>query len=167
MGRNTFEGSCHFRQRLICATLSGKTIRIQHIRSDDENPGLTEYEANALRLLDTISNGARIEINETGTVLKYTPGMILGGKFQHDCGNKRSIGWFLEILLALGPFAKKPMQAVLTGITNDQIDVSIDTFRSTTLPLLKVSLCKDREMQEGYSSPFVAFWTRRRIGIEY
>lgn len=35
-----FEGYNYFRQRLILATLSGKPVRIEKIRSDDENPGL-------------------------------------------------------------------------------------------------------------------------------
>lgn len=35
-----FEGYNYLRQRLILSTLSGKPIRIEKIRSDDENPGL-------------------------------------------------------------------------------------------------------------------------------
>jgi RNA 3'-terminal phosphate cyclase-like protein len=38
-----FEGSLYFRQRLLLSTLSGKPIRIDKIRANDENeeaPGL-------------------------------------------------------------------------------------------------------------------------------
>lgn len=35
-----YEGFNYLRQRLILATLSGKPVRIEKIRSDDENPGL-------------------------------------------------------------------------------------------------------------------------------
>jgi RNA 3'-terminal phosphate cyclase-like protein len=49
----------------------------------------------------------------------------------------RSIGWFLEAIAALAPFGKLPVRAVLTGITNDNLDASVDSFKSTTLPLLK------------------------------
>lgn len=35
-----FEGYNYLRQRLTLSTLSGKPIRIEKIRSDDENPGL-------------------------------------------------------------------------------------------------------------------------------
>ena len=35
-----FEGCTHFRQRLICATLSGRQIRIENIRANDRNPGI-------------------------------------------------------------------------------------------------------------------------------
>ncbi|OQS00483.1 RNA 3'-terminal phosphate cyclase [Thraustotheca clavata] len=136
-GTLKFEGSAHFRQRLVCSTLSGRRIVIQNIRSESDEPGLTEYEANFLRLLDGLTNGSQIEINETGTALKYTPGFIVGGTIEHDCGTKRAIGWFLEPLVCLAPFAKKPLVATLRGITNDDVDVSVDTFKAITLPLIK------------------------------
>lgn len=37
----TFEGCNFFRQRLVLSTLSGKAIKIVHIRDKDEQPGLT------------------------------------------------------------------------------------------------------------------------------
>lgn len=61
-----FQGAQHFRQRLVCATLSGKPIRIDQIRADDESPGLRDYEASLLRLLEKVTDGCVIEINETG-----------------------------------------------------------------------------------------------------
>lgn len=131
------QGCSHFRQRIVCATLSGRPIRIDEIRAEDEEPGLTEYEANFLRLMDRLTNGSQIEINETGTKLKYTPGFIVGGRIEHDCGTKRSIGWFLEAVVALAPFGKLPLHLTLRGITNDNVDMSVDAFKATTLPLMK------------------------------
>ena len=61
-----FKGAQCFRQRLVCATISGKPIRIDDIRLDDESPGLRDYEASLLRLLEKVTNGCIIEINETG-----------------------------------------------------------------------------------------------------
>lgn len=85
------QGCANFRQRLVCATLSGRTIVIEEIRSEDEEPGLTDFEANFLRLLDAMTNGSHIEINETGTKLRYSPGFIVGGRIEHDCGVKRCV----------------------------------------------------------------------------
>jgi RNA 3'-terminal phosphate cyclase-like protein len=68
-----FRGSQHFRQRLVCATLSGKSIRIDDIRADDENPGLRDYEASLLRLFEKVTNGCIVEINETGGKLMPHP----------------------------------------------------------------------------------------------
>jgi RNA 3'-terminal phosphate cyclase-like protein len=132
------EGSAYFRQRLICSTLSGKSVLIKNIRSNSENPGLQDYEASLLRLLDKITNGCVIQIDETGTTLCYKPGILVGGKHNHDCGKTRSIGYFLEAIVVLAPFCKKPLSITLTGITNhtDNLDISVDLFRTVTIPNL-------------------------------
>ena len=49
-----FTGAAMFRQRIVCSLLSGKAIRIDHIRADEEAPGLTDYEASLLRLVDKV-----------------------------------------------------------------------------------------------------------------
>ncbi|KAL4591083.1 hypothetical protein LXL04_004031 [Taraxacum kok-saghyz] len=70
--------------------------------------------------------------------MKYKPGIVMGGGYvEYDCGLSRSIGYFLEPLIVLGLFGKKPLSIKLKGITNDPKYPSVDTFRSTTLPLLK------------------------------
>lgn len=130
-----YKGSTDFRQRLVCATLSGKTLRIDDIRAEDTNPGLRDHEVSLLRLLEKITNGCVIEINETGTSLRYRPGLITGGfNLQHDCGTSRAIGYFVEPLVSLSMFGKKvrcwgfcasnhvqqqPLSITLRGITND------------------------------------------------
>ena len=108
------------------------------IRANDENPGLRDYEASALRLLDKLTNGMAVEINESGTALKYKPGIVTGGRrIRHDCGSSRGIGYFLEMVLCVGLFAKKPVDVTLVGVTNDDAEISVDTFRAVTLPILK------------------------------
>jgi RNA 3'-terminal phosphate cyclase-like protein len=82
--------------------------------------------------------GTRIEINETGTTLRMKPGLLMGGTISvHDCGLSRSIGWFIEGILPLLPFCKNPVEITFLGITNDDLDLSIDLINSVTLPLLK------------------------------
>ena len=130
------KGSTHFRQRIVCATLSGRPLVITQIRADDEEPGLRDFEGSFLRLIERITNGCQVEINETGTVLRYVPGIITGGKHSHDCGTARSIAWFLEGILPLALFAKTPVQLSLTGLTNDTLDVSVDNLKGVVLPLL-------------------------------
>lgn len=39
-----FEGSAFFRQRVLLATLSGKSLTIKKIRNRDQNPGLRGKE---------------------------------------------------------------------------------------------------------------------------
>ncbi|XP_041020655.1 probable RNA 3'-terminal phosphate cyclase-like protein [Juglans microcarpa x Juglans regia] len=141
MGKTTYKrlkGSQNLRHRLLLATLSSSPVLIEDIRADDTLPGLRQHEVSLLRLFEKVSDDCVIEINETGTKLKYKPGIVMGGRhLVHDCGVSRSIGYFLEPLILLGLFAKKPLTIRLKGITNDFKDPSVDTFRSTTLPLLK------------------------------
>ncbi|TRY57211.1 hypothetical protein DNTS_003287 [Danionella cerebrum] len=132
-----YEGCVCFRQRLVLSTLSGKAVKIRNIRSKDDNPGLRDFEASFIRLLDKITNGTRVEINQTGTVLFYQPGLLIGGSVDHDCCVQRSVGYYLEALLMLAPFVKTPLRALLKGVTNDSIDPSVDLLKATALPLMK------------------------------
>ncbi|KAL5565169.1 hypothetical protein UlMin_028333 [Ulmus minor] len=133
-----FKGSQSLRQRLLLSTFSSTPILVEDIRADETWPGLRPHEVSFLRLLEKVCDDCVVEINETGTKLKYKPGIVMGGRnLIHDCGLGRSIGYFLEPLLLLGLFAKKPLSIRLKGITNDRKDPSVDTFQSTALPILK------------------------------
>ncbi|XP_063729821.1 RNA 3'-terminal phosphate cyclase-like protein [Symsagittifera roscoffensis] len=106
-----FEGANYFRQRIIQSLLSSRPIRIINIRPREQNPGLHDFEANLLRLIDAITNGTKIEVNQTG--------------------------YYLEVLLFVGPFCKLPLRVTLNGVTNNQIDPSPDQIKYSMLPLLK------------------------------
>ncbi|KOB71129.1 putative RNA 3'-terminal phosphate cyclase-like protein [Operophtera brumata] len=131
-----YKGSNFFRQRLLLATLSGRAIRIEDIRSSHDDPGLREYEVNLIRLLDKVTNGTRVELGQTGTSMYYEPGLLIGGQITHSCCPQRGIGYYLEILLALGPFCKEPLNAVLQGVTHSDLDVSVDKIKTAALPVL-------------------------------
>jgi len=132
-----YRGSRSMRARLVMATLSRRAVRIDEIRSRDEDPGVRDFEASLLRLLEKISNGCKVEINETGTSLYYRPGILVGGHVTHDCGTSRSINYYVEALVVLGLFGKKPVRAVLRGVTNDNLDMNYDSWKSCAIPLLK------------------------------
>ncbi|KAJ7109495.1 RNA 3'-terminal phosphate cyclase/enolpyruvate transferase [Mycena epipterygia] len=148
-----FSGHQHLRIRLVLSLLSGKAVRIDKIRSDDKNPGLRDFEISLLRLLEKITNGTIIEISVTGTAILLKPGIISGGSLTHDCPLSKSIGYFLEPVVMLAPFAKKPVHLTLRGITTDDQDLSVrifrikfrvphllqvDLFRTVTLPHLQL-----------------------------
>ncbi|KAJ8339009.1 hypothetical protein SKAU_G00357950 [Synaphobranchus kaupii] len=132
-----YDGCNFFRQRLVLSLLSGKRVTIRNIRSKDDNPGLRDFEASFIRLMDKITNGTRIEINQTGTVLSFQPGLLYGGSVEHECNPQRSVGYCLEALLMLAPFMKNSLRAVLKGVTNDQMDPSVDTLKASAIPLMK------------------------------
>lgn len=60
-----------------------------------------------------------------------------GGGIVHDCGTSRGIGYFLEPLVLIALFAKRPLDITLKGVTNHGLDPSVDVFRSVTIPLMK------------------------------
>ncbi|KAK1291655.1 putative RNA 3'-terminal phosphate cyclase-like protein [Acorus calamus] len=137
-GYRRLKGIDQFRLRLVLSTLSGTPIQIEEIRPDETSPGLRDYEASLLRLVELISDDCSVVISSIGTKVRYKPGVIVGGKhLGHECGVSRSIGYFLEPLIVLALFGKKPLSITLKGITNDFKDPCVDTFRTTTLHMLK------------------------------
>lgn len=64
-------------------------------------------------------------LSSAGTSLLYSPGILEGGTLEHNCSLQRSIGYFLEPLLMLAPFAKRQMRITLYGITNGTEDPSV------------------------------------------
>lgn len=133
----SYEGCNFLRQRLILSTLSGIPVRISGIRMHEDEPGIREFEASFLRLLDKLTNGTKIEVNETGTGILYIPGLLVGGNIDHDCSTERGMGYFLEAVIPLAPFCKKSINMTLRGVTNDPVDLSVDTIKYVTLALMK------------------------------
>ncbi|KAF7305024.1 hypothetical protein MKEN_01217400 [Mycena kentingensis (nom. inval.)] len=160
-----FSGHQHLRLRLVLSILSGRPVRIDKVRSDDKNPGLKDFEISLLRLLEKATNGTVIEISVTGTALLLKPGIISGGPITHDCPLSRSVGYFLEPIVMLAPFAKKPFQLTLRGITTDDQDLSVDLFRTVTLPHLQLFGISDGlELRVRFLQPFpLSFLTRSQI----
>ena len=48
---------------------------------------------------------------------------------EHQCSCQRSIGYYMEAILCLAPFGKKPLSLKLTGVTNDDTDPSVSAGR--------------------------------------
>ena len=150
------QGAGHFRQRLVLATLSGKAIQIDAIREQDQHPGLRDYEASLLRLIEKVTNGCEVIINETGTRLRYRPGFITGGSdMTHDCGTSKAIGWFLEPLILICMFGKYALNISLTGVTNDGSDMGVNMWRTVTLPLLRHVMHGDEQNRDTLSEQVV------------
>ncbi|XP_077267082.1 RNA terminal phosphate cyclase 1 [Temnothorax americanus] len=141
-----YEGSNYLRYRLLLSTLSGKAVKIINIRTKNDDPGLKEYEISFIHLLDKMTNGTKIELNETGTNIYYNPGLLNGGELEHDCSLQRGIGYYLEAVMILAPFCKNPIDLKLRGVTNNTIDPSVDRIQTAGIPILKRFLAGDNEI---------------------
>jgi RNA 3'-terminal phosphate cyclase-like protein len=53
-----------------------------------------------------------------------------------DCGLEGSVTYFIEPIFILGLFSKDSLELTLKGITNDNIDVTIDCIRNGMVPFL-------------------------------
>ncbi|XP_057672458.1 probable RNA 3'-terminal phosphate cyclase-like protein isoform X1 [Diorhabda carinulata] len=142
-----YKGSNYLRQRLILSVLSGRPVQITDIRIQDEEPGLKEFEVNLIRLLDKVTNGTIIELNETGTSLYFQPGLLYGGAIEHDCCTERGIGYYLEALVMFGIFCKQPLNVKLKGVTSNNIDPSVDLIKTSLLQTLKKFVLDDDDLE--------------------
>ncbi len=124
----------------MLSLLSGRQIIVKDIRSQDENPGLRDFELSLLKLIEKVTNGSVVNINKTGTRLIFRPGMIdcnEGMPVEHDCHLARNVTYYLEAIVPLGVFGKTLLSLTLTGNTDDNVDQSIDSFKNAWGNLLK------------------------------
>lgn len=127
----------YLRHRLLLSTLANRSIRFQNIRSDSQTPGLAPSEISFIRLLDKLTSGTTIHINDTGTTLFYRPGQLLGGSLSHNCHPSRGASYYLQPILLLAPFCKNPLSLTLHGPTHALSDSSMDAVSSIWIPLLR------------------------------
>lgn len=140
----------NFRVKLALSLISQKGIEIVEIRHRSMQPGVTNAEVSLLRLIDEISNGTMIKINDTGmltlflvlnklsgTVVRFKPGILIGGNVDFDCGTERGIGYYVEFLLLVAPFCKEPSEIRLRGVTNIKIDPSTEMIKQAWLPVYR------------------------------
>lgn len=163
--RISLDGNVGFRQKIVLATLTDKAVDLRGIRASDLEPGirgdlrftltgwcsddlsLLDYELRFVQLVEKITCGSRFKISDTGTGVWYEPGVITGGKVTHDCGTSRGVGYFLEPLLALAPFTKSGLDVTLKGVTNNNLDVSVDVIRTVLIPLMSKFSDKLRDIE--------------------
>lgn len=134
-----FTGASYLRQRLVLSLLSGRPVRISEIRSNDVAPGLCAAEVSFVRLLDKLTTGSAIHINDTGTVLVLKPGQLTPprGVLTHACHTSRALSYYARPLLALGPYCSRPLRAVLRGVTHGPADAAVDALPGVAVPLLR------------------------------
>lgn len=136
-----FKGASLLRYRVIASLLSGKKLKISEIRSKSDYPGLNNAEVKYLQLIGRITAGSVIDINESGTIFEFTPGVIVNnpghGSIVFDCGNERSIGFYLEGILPLVVFGKNKLNLTLRGSSHLETDNGVDSVVYAQLPILK------------------------------
>ncbi|GIQ86872.1 RNA 3'-terminal phosphate cyclase [Kipferlia bialata] len=131
-----FEGASDFRLRVTLAVLMGRSVSIEDIHRHERSEGLRECESNFLDLVKKLSDSIEVELDDDRCGLSVHPGQLVGGALTHTCTTDRGLGYWLEMLLLLLPFCRNRSSVTLKGITNFDGDLSVDTIRSVSLPLL-------------------------------
>lgn len=136
------QGSNFLRQRLILSLLSSRPVKIENIRSnpDDLIVGLKPFEVSFIHLLSVISNGSKITISETGTQVTCIPGLLTGDIINFKADSSKSLSYYLEPILLLAPFCKKPLELTIRGrLQNDLTgNNSVYKLKHAALPLLEL-----------------------------
>lgn len=81
-----------------------------------------------MRLIDKLSNGMVLDVNETGTEVFFQPGVLIGGNIDHECCKQRGIGYYLEVIFGLTPYFKKGLKITLKGVTNNEVSEIIADY---------------------------------------
>lgn len=129
-----FSTSNNFREMVTFAVLTGQNISI------NKPEKFTSSELKFLDLISFVTKNTKIYITNKKCKLDLKPGSIEcdhGEDDVFDCGSSRAISYFVEPLIVLGLFSKNQIELKLKGITNDNIDLSIDLMRNALAPMLK------------------------------
>ena len=140
------QGSNLFRLKIAYSFILNRPIKLSNIRPDSTNPGMTQYEISFLKLVSEISNGTKININQTGTGFTLIPGTITnnyGDELVFECDKSRCITYYAEGLIPICLYGKESLHIKLKGITNNLIDNSVDSFKMSTCVLLQKLIVGD------------------------
>lgn len=124
--------------RIALTFLTQVPHKMVNVRAMEDHPGLIPEEVELMKLLTFITNGTKVEINETGTSLHLKPGTITGGRAEFDeISSTTRLLYLLYPITLLAPFCKTPLDLTLTGGVTDDADFNVDYFTTVTVPLLE------------------------------
>jgi RNA 3'-terminal phosphate cyclase-like protein len=137
MANIILSGNICLRERIYLSFVSKKPFYIKNIRNNFKKPGLKSFEINLFSLIDKLSSNCSIEINETGTHLKFTPGYIQDGNLIHNTDGTRALSYYLEFITYLIPLVGGKINIKIVGLRSLKADVSLETFAYVNLALLR------------------------------
>jgi len=79
-----------------------------------------------------------MELSSGNTTLTFSPGLILGGTFEHEVPPTRCVTYLIELALMILPFAKNDSKIRFIGNTQGDLDVCIDTIRVVTCRIVQL-----------------------------
>lgn len=140
------------RTAVAFSAVTGKPVRIENIRADRPNPGLSPQHVKAILALAEICD-ARVEGAKPRSLeITFRPGKIKGGSYEIDIGTAGSVTLLIQCLLPALIHADNPSVLKIRGGTDVKWSPSIDYLYQVALPAFALFGVKaDIELiQRGY-----------------
>ena len=118
------------------SAVSGKSIRIEHIRAGREKPGLMRQHLTAMKAAAEICDAEMIGAELGSSTLQFRPGAVRPGVYEFRIGTAGSATLVLQTILPALIQADAPSEILIEGGTHNQWAPPFDYLQRVFLPLL-------------------------------
>lgn len=135
-GSNGEGGGQIIRTALTLAALTDTAIKISNIRAKRPNPGLANQHVTCARSVRKICRGNLLGDFEGSTDLEFTPGPIVGGKYEFNIGTAGSAVLVAQTIIPILLKADKKSDIRIIGGTHVMKSPSYDYFEKIFVPAI-------------------------------
>ncbi len=124
------------RTSLTLASITGKPLKITNIRAGRSKPGLRPQHLMACSSVRKICRGTLEGAEIESTELTFTPGKIVGGRYDFNIGTAGSVTLVAQTVLPILLLASKKSHVRISGGTHVMKAPSHDYFENVFLPAI-------------------------------
>ena len=125
------------RTSLSLSACTGQAVRIRHIRSGRNKPGLMRQHLACVNAAATICNASVKGATIGSKNVQFVPGTIQAGEYHFSVGSAGSSTLIFQTVLPLLMMANKPSRLILEGGTHNPLAPTFEFIREAFLPILK------------------------------
>ncbi len=140
------------RTALTLSAITKKQVRIFNIRANRPNPGLQAQHLTACKAVRNVCRGTLEGAELQSKELTFTPGEIIGGKYEFNIGTAGSTTLVAQTLIPILLFAEKKSELIIIGGTHVMKSPSYDYFEKVFLPAINLmgARVSSKLIQSGY-----------------
>ena len=136
-GRQGEGGGQILRSGLTLSAITGRPLKLDHIRGGRKRPGLMRQHLACVRALAEIT-GAEVSGDTLGSKeLSFAPGPARAGKYRFAIGSAGSTGLVLQTVLVPLLLADGPSELVLEGGTHNSMAPPFNALKHSFVPLIE------------------------------
>ncbi len=129
------------RTAVAMSMVTGTEIKINNIRANRPNPGLSHQHLKSLEAAVEISNGSAEGLKKSSKSVVFEPGDIEGGFYRFDIGTAGSVTLMLQALLPPAVISEKELTIELKGGTDVKWSPPYDYIENVFIKHLKNMDC--------------------------